>query len=217
MEGYIKLSRRLLSSDIWFKPPLYLKVWIYLLCQASHQDYGTLRRGKLVTSIPQIQEALSYKAGFITKQPTYKEIRQVLDYMRGKQPIKSMHGNGWGKWQSSRQGTSQGTSEPMIIAKKIKDGMLVTIVKYSQYQEGSDSEWPREARADGRANPRANGTSREGQNLIDNKNDNKKDHKKYPNTLSVNSNSGSTDFGSTENWKGKPKTPEDFWNAGRKK
>ena len=44
MEGYIKLSRRLLSSDIWFKPPLYLKVWIYLLCQASHQDYGTLRR-----------------------------------------------------------------------------------------------------------------------------------------------------------------------------
>lgn len=216
MEGYIKLSRRLLSSDIWFKPPLYLKVWIYLLCQASHQDYGALRRGQLVTSIPKIQEALSYQAGFITKQPTYKEIRQVLDYMRGKQPIKSMHGNGWGKWQSSRQGTSQGTSEPMIIAKKIKDGMLVTIVKYSQYQEDGGGEWPREIGADGRANPRANGISRQGQNLIDNKKDNKNDHKKYPNTLSVNSTRSGADFGSVENWKDKPKTPEDFWNTGRK-
>lgn len=216
MEGYIKLSRRLLSSDIWFHPPLYLKVWIYLLCQASHQDYGALRRGQLVTSIPKIQEALSYQAGFITKQPTYKEIRQVLDYMRGKQPIKSMHGNGWGKWQSSRQGTSQGTSEPMIIAKKIKDGMLVTIVKYSQYQEDGNGEWPRETGADGRANPRANGISRQGQNLIDNKKDNKKDHKKYPNTLSVNSTRSGADFGSVENWKDKPKTPEDFWNTGRK-
>lgn len=216
MEGYIKLSRRLLSSDIWFKPPLYLKVWIYLLCQASHQDYGALRRGQLVTSIPKIQEALSYQAGFITKQPTYKEIRQVLDYMREKQPIKSMHGNGWGKWQSSRQGTSQGTSEPMIIAKKIKDGMLVTIVKYSQYQEDGGGEWPRETGADGRANPRANGISRKGQNLIDNKKDNKNDHKKYPNNLSVNSNRSDADFGSLENWKDKPKTPEDFWNTGRK-
>lgn len=216
MEGYIKLSRRLLSSDIWFKPPLYLKVWIYLLCQASHQDYGTLRRGQLVTSIPQIQEALSYQAGFITKQPTYKEIRQVLDYMRGKQPIKSMHGNGWGKWQSSWQGTSHGTSEPMIIAKKIKDGMLVTIVKYSQYQEDANGEWPSESRANGRANPMANGISRQGQNLIDNKKDNKKDHKKYPNTLSVNSTRSGADFGSVENWKDKPKTPKDFWNTGRK-
>jgi hypothetical protein len=216
MEGYIKLSRRLLSSDIWFKPPIYLKVWIYLLCQSSHQDYGTLRRGQLVTSIPQIQEALSYQAGFVIKKPTYKEIRQVLDYMRGKQPIKSMHGNGWGKWQSSRQGTSPGTSEPMIISKKIKDGMLVTIVKYSQYQKDGDGEWSREAGADGRANPMANGISRQGQNLIDNKNDNKNDHKKYPNTLSVNSTRSGKDFGSAENWKGKPKTPKDFWNTGRK-
>jgi hypothetical protein len=215
MEGYIKLSRRLLLSDIWFKPPLYLKVWIYLLHQAAFKPYNGLARGQLVTSIPQIQEALSYQAGFITKKPTYKEIRQVLDYRRGNQPIKSMHGNGWGKWQSSRQGTSQGTSEPMIIAKKIKDGMLVTIVKYSQYQEDGGGEWPRETGADGGANPRANGISREGQNLIDEKKG-EEGKKKYPNTLSVNSTRSGADFGSVENWKDKPKTPEDFWNTGRK-
>lgn len=217
MEGYIKLSRRLLSSDIWFKPPLYLKVWIYLLCQASHQDYGALRRGQLVTSIPQIQEALSYKAGFITKQPTYKEIWQVLEYMRAKQPINSMQEYGGGKWQEKRQGKWEGKSEPMISTQRVKDGMLVTIAKYGQYQDAYTP--PQNASAGQMAGKtaRANGTSREGQNLIDNKKDNKKDHKKYPNTLSVNSTRGSTDFGSMENWKGKPKTPEDFWNAGRKK
>lgn len=62
---------------------------------------------------------------------------------------------------------------------------------------------------------RANGISREGKNLIDEKKG-EEGKKKYPNTLSVNSTRSSADFGSVENWKYKPKTPEDFWNTGRK-
>lgn len=216
MEGYIKLSRRLLSSDIWFKPPLYLKVWIYLLHQAAFKPYNGLARGQLVTSIPQIQEALSYKAGFITKKPSYKEIWQVLEYMRAKPPISSMQEYGMGKWQGNRQGKWQGETEPMILTKRVKDGMLVTVVKYDQYQ---DAYFPPEQCAAGQMagkTARANGISREGQNLIDEKK-REEGKKKYPNTLSVNSTRGSTDFGSMENWKDKPKTPEDFWNAGRKK
>ena len=214
MEGYIKLSRRLLSSDIWFKPPLYLKVWIYLLHQAAFKPYNGLARGQLVTSIPKIQEALSYKAGFITKKPSYKEIWQVLEYMRGKPPINSMQEYGMGKWEENRQGKWQGETEPMISTKRVKDGMLVTVVKYDQYQ---DAYFPSEQCAAGQMagkTARANGISREGQNLIDEKKG-EEGKKKYPNTLSVNSNR-SGDFGSLENWKDKPKTPEDFWNTGRK-
>lgn len=216
MEGYIKLSRRLLSSDIWFKPPLYLKVWIYLLHQAAFKPYNGLARGQLVTSIPQIQEALSYKAGFITKKPSYKEIWQVLEYMRAKPPINSMQEYGMGKWQENRQGKWQGETEPMILTKRVKDGMLVTVVKYDQYQ---DAYFPPEQCAAVQMagkTARANGISREGQNLIDEKKG-EEGKKKYPNTLSVNSTRSSADFGSVENWKGKPKTPEDFWNTGRKK
>lgn len=215
MEGYIKLSRRLLSSDIWFKPPLYLKVWIYLLHQAAFKPYNGLARGQLVTSIPQIQEALSYKAGFITKKPSYKEIWQVLEYMRGKPPINSMQEYGMGKWQGNRQGKWQGETEPMILTKRVKDGMLVTVVKYDQYQ---DAYFPQKQCAAGQMagkTARANGISREGQNLIDEKKG-EEGKKKYTNTLSVNS-TRSGDFGSVENWKDKPKTPEDFWNTGRKK
>lgn len=215
MEGYIKLSRRLLSSDIWFKPPLYLKVWIYLLHQAAFKPYNGLARGQLVTSIPKIQEALSYKAGFITKKPSYKEIWQVLEYMRGKPPINSMQEYGMGKWEENRQGKWQGETEPMILTKRVKDGMLVTVVKYDQYQ---DAYFPPEQCAAGQMagkTARANGISREGQNLIDEKKG-EEGKKKYPNTLSVNSNRSSADFGSVENWKDKPKTPKDFWNTGRK-
>lgn len=216
MEGYIKLSRRLLASDIWFKPPLYLKVWIYLLHQAAFKPYNGLARGQLVTSIPQIQEALSYKAGFITKKPSYKEIWQVLEYMRAKQPINSMQEYGGGKWQGNRQGKWQGETEPMILTKRVKDGMLVTIVKYDQYQDAYTP--PQNASAGQMVGKtaRANGISREGKTLIDEKK-REEGKKKYPNTLSVNSTRSSTDFGSTENWKDKPKTPEDFWNTGRKK
>lgn len=215
MEGYIKLSRRLLSSDIWYKPPLYLKVWIYLLHQAAFKPYNGLARGQLVTSIPQIQEALSYKAGFITKKPSYKEIWQVLEYMRAEQPINSMQEYGGGKWQGNRQGKWQGETESMILTRRVKDGMLVTIVKYDQYQDAYTP--PQDALAGQMAGKtaRANGISREGQNLIDEKKG-EEGKKKYTNTLSVNS-TRSGDFGSVENWKGKPKTPEDFWNTGRKK
>lgn len=215
MEGYIKLSRRLLSSDIWFKPPLYLKVWIYLLHQAAFNPYNGLARGQLVTSIPKIQEALSYKAGFITKKPSYKEIWQVLEYMRGKPPINSMQEYGMGKWEENRQGKWQGETEPMILTKRVKDGMLVTVVKYNQYQ---DAYFPPEQCAAGQMagkTARVNGISREGKNLIDEKKE-EEGKKKYPNTLSVNS-TRRRDFGSVENWKDKPKTPEDFWNTGRKK
>lgn len=206
MEGYIKLSRRLLSSDIWFKPPLYLKVWIYLLCLASHQDYGTLRRGQLVTSIPQIQEALSYKEGAITRKPTYEDIRSVIRYMR-KKPTKSALPT-----RDPFCGPRRDPDEkPMISTRKITGGLLVTIEKYSEYQDTGSNEdiQPRDPHRD----PPRNGCA--AQIFIDNKK-NKKDHKKYPNTLSVNSTRSSADFGSVENWKGKPKTPEDFWNTGRK-
>ncbi|MDY2664675.1 MAG: hypothetical protein SOV30_02570, partial [Dialister sp.] len=186
MEGYIKLSRRLLSSDIWFKPPLYLKVWIYLLCQASHQDYGALRRGQLVTSIPKIQEALSYRAGFISKKPSYKEIWQVLEYMRAKPPINSMQEYGMGKWQGNRQGKWQGETEPMILTKRVKDGMLVTVVKYDQYQDAYFPPEQCESVQMAGKTARANGISREGQNLIDEKKG-EEGKKKYTNTLSVNS------------------------------
>lgn len=207
MEGYIKLSRHLLSSDIWFKPPLYLKVWIYLLHQAAFKPYNGLARGQLVTSIPQIQEALSYKEGAITRKPTYEDVRSVIRYMR-KKPTKSALPTRYPFGDPRRDPDEK----PMISTRKITGGLLVTIEKYSEYQDAVSNEdiQPRDPHRD----PPRNGYA--AQIFIDEKKG-EEGKKKYPYTLSVNSTRSSTDFGSMENWKDKPKTPEDFWNAGRKK
>lgn len=207
MEGYIKLSRRLLASGIWCKPPLYLKVWIYLLHQAAFKPYNGLARGQLVTSIPQIQEALSYKEGAITRKPSYEEIRSVIRYMR-KKPTKSALPTRYPFGDPRRDPDEK----PMISTRKITGGLLVTIEKYSEYQDAVSNEdiQPRDPHRD----PPRNGYA--AQIFIDEKKG-EEGKKKYPYTLSVNSTRSSTDFGSTENWKDKPKTPEDFWNAGRKK
>ena len=69
MEGWISLYRKLLDNEIMRKPPLYLKVWIWLLLKAQHSDYGNLKRGQLFTSIPEIQDAMTYNVGYRKEKP----------------------------------------------------------------------------------------------------------------------------------------------------
>ena len=64
----------MIESGIFQKPPLYLKVWIYLLARAQFKDYGELKRGELLTSIGEIQEACSYYVGFRKEKPSEKQI-----------------------------------------------------------------------------------------------------------------------------------------------
>lgn len=43
--GYILLARQLLNSDIWRKPPEYLKIFIYILLSVNHKDTSLFLRG----------------------------------------------------------------------------------------------------------------------------------------------------------------------------
>jgi hypothetical protein len=203
MEGYIKLNRRLLESDIWNKPPLYLKVWMYLLCQASHQPYGNLQRGQLVTSVEKIQDAVTYKEGAIVRRPTYEQVRNILRYMR-KNAIKSTH------TARAPDGVPLRVPEesPMISMRKVTGGLLVTIEKYSLYQGAVETQG-NTPRVPLRVPHRDAESS---QIFIDNKNDNKKNSIYH----SISSNMESSDFGNVENWKGRSQSPEDFWKRGKK-
>lgn len=203
MEGYIKLSRRLLESDIWNKPPLYLKVWMYLLCQASHRPYGNLQRGQLVTSIEKIQDAVTHKEGAIVRRPTYEQVRNILRYMR-KNAIKSAHTARVPDGVPLRVPVEK----PMISIRKMNGGLLVTIEKYSQYQGAVESQ-ENPSRVPLRVPHRDAESS---QIFIDNKNDNKNNNIYH----SISSNTESTDFGNAENWKDRSQSPADFWNRGKK-
>lgn len=116
--GYILLSRRLIESEIFDKPPLYLKVWIYLLSKAQHKDFKGLKRGQLRTSISEIMNNCSWHVGYRKEIPTKDQIFQILEWMRS--PHES---NG-----ESNKGAT------MLTTTRATHGLLVTIVNYGFYQ-----------------------------------------------------------------------------------
>ena len=119
MNGYILESRTIVNSPIWDKPPLYFKVWHYLLLRAQHSDYKGLKRGQLITSIPEIQEACSYYVGYRKVKPTKKEIYGIVNFFRN-------------PYEGDNEGNNEGS---MIVTTKVTHGMLVTICNYNVYQD----------------------------------------------------------------------------------
>lgn len=112
--GFILTSRKIIESNIFNKPPLYIKVWLYLLSSAQHSNYRGLERGQLITSIKEIQEAMSWKVGYRKETPTTKQIRSILDYLR---------------FPCERD-----NEQSMIVTTKVTDGMLINIVNYDYFQ-----------------------------------------------------------------------------------
>lgn len=106
--GYILLSRKLLKSGIMEKPPLYLKLWLWMLMQASFKDHGKLKRGQFFTSLERMSAAMTYKIGCCSMKPSKKEIRGVVDFL---------------------------SKVTAIVKTKVTHGMIITILKYDYYQQ----------------------------------------------------------------------------------
>lgn len=122
--GYILLSRKIIESEIWNKPPLYLKIWIYLLSKAQHQQYKGLKRGQLRTSIPEIMEECSWFVGFRKVKPTKDQVYNVLNWLR----------------KVSESNDESNTNTSMITTTKATHGLVITIVNYNVYQNPKNYE-----------------------------------------------------------------------------
>lgn len=122
--GYILTSRKLLESEIWSMPPLYFKVWMYLLMRAQFKDYKNLKRGQVVVSIPEIIEACSWKVGYRTEKPTRAQIFNILEWLR----------------RTDEATDEDGTNETMIETTKTTRGLVVTISNYGLYQDPKNYE-----------------------------------------------------------------------------
>ncbi len=105
--GFILLSRKLLKSGIMEKPPLYLKLWIWMLMQASFKNHGNLKRGQFFTSYKKMQKAMAFKVGYRTAKPTKREIEWATKYF---------------------------TNVHAIVTMKVLHGMVITILNYDYYQ-----------------------------------------------------------------------------------
>lgn len=122
--GYILMSRKILESGIMSKPPLYFKVWTWILMNALYKDSKTLKRGQLFTSIREIQDSMSYQVGYRKERPTKDQIWGVLEWLRN--PYEAV--------------TKPTTNTPMITTAKTTRGIVITVVKYDVYQDSNSYE-----------------------------------------------------------------------------
>lgn len=122
--GYVIMPRFSIDSEIFAKPPLYIKVWHYLLARAQHTDYKGLKRGQLRTSIPEIIEGCSWKVGYRKVKPTKAEVYRVIEWLR----------------KSDERNHERNTNETAITTTKATHGMVITIDNYSVYQDPKNYE-----------------------------------------------------------------------------
>jgi len=111
--GFIIVARKLLESGIMEKPPLYTKLWVWMLMKASWKDHGNLKRGQFRTSIDAMREAMTFKIGYRTLKPSRREIRDVYEAL---------------------------TKGTMIVITKVTHGMIITILNYDYYQNPKNYE-----------------------------------------------------------------------------
>ena len=120
--GFILLARKLLKSGIMEKPPLFIKLWTWMLLQASHTGHGNLKRGQFFTSLERMQKAMTYKVGYRTVKPSIKEIRGITKFL---------------------------TKGGMAVTTKVPRGLLITILNYDFYQDWKNYEGHSEGHNEG--------------------------------------------------------------------
>lgn len=111
--GYILKARKTLTSSIMDKPPLWAKLWDWMLLKASHRDCGALQRGQFVTSLEEIRRTLSWRVGYRVEAPTLDQVRNALEGL-------------------AREG--------MIATARARGGTLVTVRNYAFYQDPKNYE-----------------------------------------------------------------------------
>ena len=116
--GFILIARKLAGSFLMGKPPLWLKLWVWMLLQARFRDGNGLKRGQFLTTIDEMREAMTYQIGYRKKSPTRDQIRNAYENF---------------------------TKTLMITTTKTTRGMIITILNYDEYQNSKNYETHSEA------------------------------------------------------------------------
>jgi uncharacterized protein YifE (UPF0438 family) len=123
--GWVKNYRKELKSDVWVMPPLYERVWHYLILSVNFEkkkvpmrdgSFVIVRPGQHLTSIRTMANAVGWYERGIWKEPNPKTMEDVLGWLQIQNMVTLEHGKG------NKQFT------------------LITIVNWDIYQGEHDSE-----------------------------------------------------------------------------
>lgn len=95
MDGWIKLHRKIIDSDIYQMPPLYMRVFLRLILEANHQDNEIpyrekgqsvvgkklIKRGERLTSVRDICKWVAWYERGKLKEPNPKTVQEILDWL----------------------------------------------------------------------------------------------------------------------------------------
>lgn len=90
--GFSKTYRKVLISDVWKMPPIYHRVFQYLILKAKYriEEFPTrkgycifLQPGQLITSMDHIAEGVSWYEWGVEKKPNKKTIKDILTWLEG--------------------------------------------------------------------------------------------------------------------------------------
>jgi len=116
--GYILLARQILNSEIMDKPPMFLKLWVWMLERAHHKNgHKGLKRAQFLTSVKEMQDAMTHRVGARIVRPSSRKVRYMYER------LSNCH---------------------MIDRSNVSEGMLITILNYNKYQDPKNYERPSE-------------------------------------------------------------------------
>lgn len=88
--GYILSWRKKIRSDVWKMPPMYMRVFEWIIHSANHEKKViptpagalTVEPGQRVTSLRQIAEGVAYFEYGVERIPNTKTISVILDWLK---------------------------------------------------------------------------------------------------------------------------------------
>ncbi len=128
--GYILLARKFLKTGLMEKPPLWSKLFIWMLLRANRQDgYKGLKTGEFYTTIREMREAMTHYIGYRKVTPSPKQIRVIYEGLSG----------------GIAGGIAKGIEKTINVKPlKGKAGLKITILNYTEYQNPKNYEGHRQ-------------------------------------------------------------------------
>lgn len=114
MQGWIKLYRKMLKNPVVCKDGDHLAVWVYLLLNATHEEYPMLFKGEKIILKPG-QLITGRKSISMKLNVSESKVQRILNFLKSEQQIEQQISNknrlitilNWSEYQSCEQQDEQ--------------------------------------------------------------------------------------------------------------
>lgn len=128
--GFFVTARKIYHSELWKKPSMYLKLWLWIVGNANHSDSkdGKVKRGQLITSYDHMAQALGHTERRRLIIPTIKRIRIMLNWFVEQGMIRV------NPLKASDSGSPTNWGRPSVQIRAYI-GLSIHVVNYDTYQD----------------------------------------------------------------------------------